>query len=556
MKIKTTSLILIFITLINTFVITAQVSVSVNEDANWLGYMHRFENVNGTKGNHIAGESFAATDLIALLSSDGSQSITLKPNTNLYNASDSYWSNGVGDGNKWMEANAYVEYSSGSYLGGVLTFSGNIDSYSLDTRYNLKAFIKEFTPTYALVNSSIEAISRTTTTFNFSYTPTNNNNIIQYGFVLEGLNANPATDWGKVVITSPFVDNNMEYQIVWSDEFNDDGRIYKSGNINPVDDEKWYHQTILPVGYPNGYNWYNSEQQHYTNRTVNSYVSDGTLKIVAKAEDFTDQGHTKQFTSARLNSKFAFTYGKVEVRAKLPTGWGTWPAIWMLGKNISEPETYWETQGYGTTPWPACGEIDIMEHWGKNQNYVSSAMHTPSSYGGTVNHGGQTISTASTEFHTYTLVWTDEKMVFSVDGVTHYTYNPDVKNDDTWPFNKEQFLLLNVAIESGTNNNTFVDTAMEIDYVRVYQLRPLSTPTISEDTLFEMWQNGKDKSIHLSAPTEIQNITVYNLVGQEVYHQKNLNRNDVIINPVIAKGVYVLKATSRNNSWVRKFLVN
>lgn len=523
--------------------ITAQVSVSVDEDANWLGYMHRFENVNGTKGNHIAGESFAVTDLIALLSSDGSQSITLKPNTNLYNASESYWSNGAGDGNKWMEANAYVEYSSGSYPGGVLTFSGNIDSHSLDTRYTLKAFIKEFNPQYEPVNSSTEDITASTTTFNFSYTPTNDNNVIQYGFVLEGLNANPATDWGEVVITSTFTSNDMVYQLIWSDEFDTDGAV----NSN-----NWHHQTKLP----NGSSWYNGELQHYTDELENSNVSDGTLKIVAKAKSYTDQGHTKQFTSARLNSKFAFTYGKVEVRAKLPTGSGTWPAIWMLGKNISEPGAYWQTEGYGTTPWPACGEIDIMEHWGKNQNYVSSALHTPSSNRNTINLGGQTISTASTEFHTYTLVWTDEKMVFSVDGVTHYTYNPEVKNDDTWPFNKEQFLLLNVAIESGTKSSTFVETAMEIDYVRVYQLQPLSTPTISEDTLFEMWQNGTYNSIHLTAPTEIRHITVYNLVGQEVYHQKNLNRKYVTINPAITKGLYVLKATSRNNSWIRKVLVN
>ena len=136
--------------------------------------------------------------------------------------------------------------------------------------------------------------------------------------------------------------------------------------------------------------WYNGELQHYTDRIENSYVQNGHLYLVAKNETFTDQGVTKNYTSARLNSKFAFTYGRIEVRASLPIGEGTWPAIWMLGKNISEPGAYWETQGFGTTSWPACGEIDIMEHWGSDQDYVQSALHTPSSSGNTVNKGGET----------------------------------------------------------------------------------------------------------------------------------------------------------------------
>ena len=125
--------------------------------------------------------------------------------------------------------------------------------------------------------------------------------------------------------------------------------------------------------------------------------------MVAKKENFTDQGQTKQYTSARLNSKFAFTNGRVEVRAKLPTGVGTWPAIWMLGKNINENGAYRQSQGFGTTPWPACGEIDIMEHWGNNQNYIQSALHTPSSFGGTINHGGIMASNVSTTFHEYAM---------------------------------------------------------------------------------------------------------------------------------------------------------
>ena len=287
--------------------------------------------------------------------------------------------------------------------------------------------------------------------------------IFDYTFTNEGTNSYLITAFAYSItdhsistfqtITVYILDNGL--QLVWSDEFNGSGAI---------DTANWFHQTQLP----NGESWYNNEIQHYTNRTDNSNVSGGNLNIIAKKEIFTDQGQTKQYTSARLNSKFAFTYGRVEVRAKLPTGVGTWPAIWLLGRNINEPGAYWETQGYGAVSWPACGEIDIMEHWGSNQNYVSSAIHTPSSYGGTVNKGGQTISTASSAFHVYAMEWTEEKMVFSVDDVVHYTYNPAVKNADTWPFDNDQYIILNIAIQPSIDP-AFTQSAMEIDYIRIYQ---------------------------------------------------------------------------------------
>ncbi len=250
-------------------------------------------------------------------------------------------------------------------------------------------------------------------------------------------------------------------QLVWSDEFDVDG---------PIDDTKWFHQTQLPIGD----SWFNGEIQHYTDRIENSYVEDGILKVVAIKETFTDQGVTKEHTSARLNSKYVFQYGRVEVRAKLPFGPGTWPAIWMLGQNINEDGGYWDLEGYGTTPWPACGEIDIMEHWGTNQNYVQSATHTPSSFGATINHGGQIIPTVSDEFHVYTLVWSPDKLVFGVDGLEHFTYNPPIKDAETWPFDAPQYFLLNVAILPEISAN-FTSSAMELDYIRVYQEGPSSS---------------------------------------------------------------------------------
>ena len=185
---------------------------------------------------------------------------------------------------------------------------------------------------------------------------------------------------------------DVEYtDLVWSDEFDTDGALNSSN---------WFHQTQLPAGG----SWFNGEEQHYTDRIENSFVSGGFLNIVAKKETFTDQGETKQYTSARLNSKFAFTYGRVDVRAQLPFGDGTWPAIWTLGKNINEAGAYWETQGFGTTSWPACGEIDIMEHGLHSTNEVSIAIHTPSSFGATINTATEVISDVANNFHVYSFV--------------------------------------------------------------------------------------------------------------------------------------------------------
>lgn len=306
-----------------------------------------------------------------------------------------------------------------------------------------------------------------TLTFNFATDPFIN---------LNPASANPLVRWdfNRVVLQVNGENNNANVlayiddfvyagaistfnNLVWNDEFEVNGAVNSTN---------WFHQTQLP----NGVSWYNNEQQHYTNRTVNSFVNNGLLNIVAKREVFTSQGQTKQFTSARLNSKFAFKYGRVEVRAKLPTGAGTWPAIWMLGKNINEPGGFWASS-FGNTNWPACGEIDIMEHWGTNQNVVSSAVHFP--VNGNLNVGqyvtnAQNIPGVSNNFHVYAVDWNAQRITFSVDGINHFSYNPATKNQYTWPFDAEQYLLLNVAIEP-TVTAGFIESGMEVDYVKVYQ---------------------------------------------------------------------------------------
>jgi beta-glucanase (GH16 family) len=325
----------------------------------------------------------------------------------------------------------------------------------------------------------------------------------------------------------------MYNALVWNDEFDEDG---------PVDSEKWFHQTQLP----NGNSWFNNEIQHYTNRIENSVVNNGVLSIVAIREPFFDQGVLKQFTSARLNSKFAFTYGKVEVRAKLPTGVGTWPAIWTLGKNINELGAYWQTQGFGTTPWPACGEIDIMEHWGDNQNFVQSATHTPSSFGATENHGGRLIETVSTEFHTYTLYWYPDKLVFTVGDVIHFVYQPEVLNAETWPFDEDQFLLLNFAIEPSIANN-FMQGSMDVEYVRVYQEEGITTNISQQEqpkNIAKVFPNPTNDSFTLTLDESLLGSTfsLYNTQGKLLKSFQATNVQSNIGMQSFDSGLYLLKS--------------
>ena len=340
--------------------------------------------------------------------------------------------------------------------------------------------------------------------------------------------------------------------LIWSDEFDGEGTI---------DSSKWYHQTLLP----NGSSWYNNETQHYTDRIDNSNVSNGVLNIVGKKEVYNSQGVTKQYTSARLNSKFAFQYGKIEIRAKLPSGIGTWPAIWTLGKNINENGAYWDNQGYGTTSWPACGEIDIMEHWGYNQNYIQSATHTPSSYGGTVNIGGQVIPTASSEFHTYTLLWYPDKLIFSVDGNIHYTYKPIELNNDTWPFSEEQYLLLNFAILPDIGPNFLADT-LEVEYVRIYQSAPLSINEIDNSSSFGLIntpnpaKNYTIISYNLSDNADVK-LYIHDVNGQLIQtlieekqtagqHQIKWNIDNLL------SGIYFYTLKTENNIVTKKCIIN
>ena len=248
-------------------------------------------------------------------------------------------------------------------------------------------------------------------------------------------------------------DNN--YLLVWHDEFDYDGKL---------DQDKWHHQ-IIP---PNNGSWWNNEVQHYTNNIKNSFVSDGTMKIVAIKENYTVDNSTKNYTSARLNSKYGFKYGRVDVKAKLPSSEGTWPAIWTLGTNINEVGNYFG-DSEGSVGWPRCGEIDIMEQNGWNKNELYGYFHFADSKGEYVSHGSETnISNSSGQYHIYSMEWTDKIIRILVDNKEFVS----LINNGNVPYDNPHYILLNIAIGGnlgGEVSQSFTHDKMEIDYVRVFQ---------------------------------------------------------------------------------------
>ena len=228
--------------------------------------------------------------------------------------------------------------------------------------------------------------------------------------------------------------------LVWYDEFNNNGA---------PDASKWNYD----IGTGSG-GWGNQELQYYTNRSQNVIVEGGVLKIKAIRENF----NGSSFTSARLKTqdKFDFKYGKVEVRAKVPGGVGTWAAAWALGSNIN------------TVGWPACGEIDIMEHLGREVNKVYATLHYPGRSGGNADGNTRMITNATTEFHVYSTEWSASSIKILVDGLLVH----EVANSSAIPFNHNFFLIVNLAM--GGNFGGAVDPSvnggtLEVDYIRVYQ---------------------------------------------------------------------------------------
>ena len=243
------------------------------------------------------------------------------------------------------------------------------------------------------------------------------------------------------------------WELVWSDEFDGD-------TINPAN---W----AFELG---GWGWGNGEAQYYTDRPENARVENGLLVIEARQEKYEDS----YYTSARLVTQGLqeFQYGRIEARIKVPPGAGLWPAFWMLGSDFSRnPDNPIESN------WPQAGEIDIMEYVGREPDLVMGTAHGPgySGAGGLTRWNRQEFPIAD-EFHTFAIEWQENEITWFFDGEPYFTLTPEVTGDREWVFNKEYFLLLNMAVGGQLAGTIGLDTAFPanayVDYVRVYQRAP------------------------------------------------------------------------------------
>jgi beta-glucanase (GH16 family) len=236
------------------------------------------------------------------------------------------------------------------------------------------------------------------------------------------------------------------YQLLWSDEF--------SGNT--LNTQNW----TFDIGNNNG--WGNQELEYYTSRVNNVFVSAGNLIIEADQESY--QG--SNYTSARIKTEGIqqFTYGRIDIRAKLPVAHGMWPALWMLGSNIS------------TVPWPGCGETDIMELVGSAPSQVTGSMHWQQSNGseGTFNNNYDLSSgDFSRQFHVFSLLWQHDSVEFYVDDNLYVNGSIANVTSGTYPFNLPFFFIFNVAVGGDwpgpPDNTTIFPQRMFVDYVRVFE---------------------------------------------------------------------------------------
>ena len=232
-----------------------------------------------------------------------------------------------------------------------------------------------------------------------------------------------------------------EPQLIWEENFdgttlNEDYWNFEHGN-----------------GCPDVCGWGNNELQFYTEE--NHAVKDGFLTITAKLED-------SVYTSTRITTagKFEFQYGRVEARAKLPIGKGLWPAFWMLGSNIKD------------VGWPKCGEVDILEYVGKEPGLIYTSLHTQDSHGNTINSKKTKFENIEDGFHVYAANWTKDKIEFFVDDQLVYTFAPENKTEDIWPYNQPFYVILNLAVGGNfggpeVDNSVFPQNYI-IDYIKVY----------------------------------------------------------------------------------------
>lgn len=255
----------------------------------------------------------------------------------------------------------------------------------------------------------------------------------------------------KTTSSNNEVENNAKsrFELVWQDEFDSSGL---------PDSTKWSYDTE-----GNNAGWGNNEAQFYTEKRIeNAKVENGILNVIALKEDYQD----KSYTSVRLVSKANWKYGKIETRAKLPAGRGTWAAIWMMPGDWT----------FNDGNWPDIGEFDIMEHVGHDPGVIHASAHSKDYQWqiGTQQTDTIRVPDATETFHAYIWEWTPEFVKAYVDDSLYFEYVNEGLGESKWPYDKPFYLILNVAVggswgsAKGIDDKAFPQT-LEVDYVRVYQ---------------------------------------------------------------------------------------
>lgn len=251
------------------------------------------------------------------------------------------------------------------------------------------------------------------------------------------------TKYSIIIFLGFGLSSSNAQELIFEEQFNGDS----------LNESNWNYE--LGDGCPNICGWGNNERQIYTKENV--ALKDGHLIITATKEEAIYQ--SSRITTA---NKFEFQYGTIEVRAKLAVGEGIWPAIWMLGSNISE------------VGWPMSGEIDIMEYVGKNPHEIHSTLHTQDSHGQSINTKITTLQDIENGFHIYKANWTQDAIEFFIDDQLTYTFSPEVKDENTWPFNQPFYIIFNLAIGGDFGGPQVDDSIFPqeflIDYVKVFKL--------------------------------------------------------------------------------------
>tara|TARA_B100000900_G_scaffold8598_1_gene7079 strand:- start:14016 stop:15551 length:1536 start_codon:yes stop_codon:yes gene_type:complete len=320
------------------------------------------------------------------------------------------------------------------------------------------------------------------------------------------------------------IPSGSNYVLVWSDEFTEDGDLC-------------YENWTYDLG--NGYQgWGNFEAQSYTNNSENVRKENGKLKITALKSG-------NSYTSARVKTKnlFDFTYGRIEIRAKLPSTAGTWPAVWLLGSNINE------------VSWPQCGEIDIIEQFSNKQENISTAhwySDGNAQYGLSVNN-----STLTSNFNTFRLDWTPTSLTAYLNDSQYWV----MSTNNTMPFFDNFFLIANLALGgnkgAGNIDPNFSEDSLEIDYIRVYQNSSgsvLSSETTNGNQNIINYYNSNGEWHFKSSSTDINDIFIYDILGKLIEKQNVGGKMAKINLKNLQNGLYFIQLSGNFGFQIIKIL--